>query len=265
MGDTNFKYHRDAVALLPELPQFSAEVAERLAQRERELGIIFPASVREWYSLDGAVDLLRQYSNDDDPVTINKLGEPFPNWYNGGRRDFVAQGLVVFMHENQGVCNWAFRLDGNADPEVIVEVDTAPNDEWLPCADKFSTFVHCQIWDHRHALIHEHSGVCGVSAQELDLAETDLEFLKATFPQRPSTCCWPGNANYRFEGEDGGILIWHGKSGADWFVAAKTPASLGILLSRVWHCGNLADTLYGFTPEAVEVLRELRGAGSDGQ
>jgi hypothetical protein len=253
------QYHHDAMALLSEPPAFSAQAAQRLAKRERELGIVFPESVREWYSLEQAVDLLHRHSNDDNPVPIEKLGEPFPNWYGGGPRDFVAQGLVVFMHENQGVCNWAFRLDGSPDPEVVVEVDTAPNDEWLQCSDKFGTFVYCQIWDHRHALIREDCAI-GISAQECNLAEDDLVSLKASFLQRPSTNTWPGNANYRFEAAEGGILIWEGKNQADWFVAAKTPASLRTLLLKIWHCGNLAETAYGLSPEADDILRALRGA-----
>lgn len=250
------KFHRDALALLPMPPTFSASAAKLLDQRERELGIRFPASVREWYSLERAIDLLRQHSNSDEPVATDKLGNPFSYWYGGGRRDFVAEGLLVFMCENQGVCNWAFSLDGNPDPEVVVEVDTAPNDEWLHCTDKFSTFVYCQIWDHTD------EGV-GVAAQELELSATDLQFLKSNFLQRPSTYGWPGNTNYRFEGQGGRILVWDGgDQGVDWFVSAKTPASLRVMLSRIWHCGSLAETLYDLAPEAVEVLLELRATGA---
>jgi hypothetical protein len=193
MSPTTPNYHRDATALLPTSPRFSGTAAEVLDRRERELGIQFPDAIREWYLLEGAVDLLRQHSNADKPLPIDRLGEPFSNWYGCGSRDFVAQGLVVFMHENQGVCNWAFKLDGSPDPEVVVEVDTAPNDEWLPCADKFSTFIYCQVWDYRHVLDIENDGV-GVSAQEPGLAQSDLQFLQANFLQRPTTCCWPGNA-----------------------------------------------------------------------
>ena len=206
---------------------------------------------------DGAVDLLRHYSNADHPLPIEKLGEPLPNSYGGGPRDFLTQGLVVFMRENQGVCNWAFRLDGIADPEVVVGGETAPNDDWLHCSDKFSDFVYCQIWDHRQVLNCDCDGT-SASAQELGLDEADLQFLKGNFLQRPSTYGWPGTTNYRFESQEGGILIWEGKDQADWFVSAKTPASLHTLLSRIWHCGNLAETLYDLTPEAVEVLQDLR-------
>lgn len=261
MEMANLKYHRDAVALLPKPPKFSAQAAERLAHRERELGIVFPESVREWYSLERAVDLLCQHSNSDHPLVLYILGEPFPNWYGGGPRDFVGQGLVVFMHENQGVCSWALKLDGSPDPEVLVEVDTAPNDQWLHC-DKFSTFVCCQIWDHRQAWTIEDGGI-SVSAQEPELAEADLQFLKANFVQRPSTYGWPGKTTYRFEVRGGGILIWdrHDRK-ADWFVSAQTPASLHTLLSKIWHCGNLVETLYDLTPESGEVLRDLRGTNS---
>ncbi len=251
-------YHHEAVALLRERPEFSAKAAEQLANREGELGIVFPESVREWYSLEDAVGLLRQR---DDLVAVEQLGKPFPNWYSGGPRNFVAQRLVVFMHENQGVCNWAFRLDGNPDPEVIVEVDTAPDDQWLRCADRFSTFVFCQIWDRCHAWPLEVGGVA-VEAQELVLAEADLQFLKAKFVQRPSTYGWPGQTNYRFETQNGGILIWEGKDQTDWFVWTPTPASLRSLLSRIWHCRKLADSLYDLTLESAAVLQELRNTSA---
>lgn len=252
MPPTTPEYHRDATALLPTLPQFSGTAVEALNRRERELGIRFPDAVREWYSLEGAVDLLQYHSNTDNPLPIDRLGEPFPNWYGGGPKDFVPRGFLVFMCENQGVCNWAFRLDGNPDPAVFVDVDTAPNDEWLLCADKFSTFIYCQIWDHGR------QGV-GVAAQELELATSDLELLGTNFSPRPSTYGWPGNTNYRFETDDGRILIWDSEhKGVDWLVSATSPADLRVVLSRIWRCGSLAETLHAVTPEAVGVLRSLR-------
>ena len=261
MKPTTITYHQNAVALLPETPIFSAKAAERLAQHERDRGIVFPESVREWYSLERAVDLLRQHSNSDHPVALDKLGEPSSIWYSGGDdKDFPSQGLVVFMCENQGVCNWTFKLDGRPDPEILVQVDMASTDkwQWLCCADKFSTFIYCQIWDYRHVL----DGGIGVSAQELELVRADPEFLKANFRQRPSTYGWPGKTNYRFEAVNGGILIWEGKEQTDWFVCARTSASLHTILSQIWRCGNLAETLYDLTPESEEVLRKLRGTGN---
>jgi hypothetical protein len=138
---------------------------------------------------------------------------------------------------------------------VLVEVDTAPKDEWLPCADNFSTFIYCQIWDWGH-----HQSRTEVAAQEEALDPVDLSFLSTVFRQRPSTYGWPGNTNYRFEAEDAGILIWDaGDRGADWFVRARAQSQLRSVLERIWHCGNLAQTLYDLDPEAEQVLKKLRG------
>lgn len=247
--NTELKYHRDAVNLLPEVPRFSVSSAELLRKREEQLGIKFPDSVREWYSLDGAVNLLELYSNNDSPVEIDKLGDLFEDWYGGGPKDFLSERILLFMHENQGVCNWAISLDGSSDPPVIVEVDTAPNAKWLPCADKFSTFIWCQIWDHS-----QHS--VGVSAQEIELTKVDLDFLKSNFRQHRTTNSWPGNANYRFESTDARILIWEGEDQADWFLSASTASDLKRLLAKVWHCGRLADSLYG-DGESQKVLKQM--------
>ncbi len=185
------KYHRDAANLLPRMPRISKSAAELVANRERQLGIRFPESVREWYSLDGAVQLLERYSNDDDAFSVEELGKPFDDWYGGGPRDLLSENLLIFMHENQGVCNWAIKLDSGPDPAVVVEVDTAPNAEWLPCTDRFSSFIWCQIWDHPRRAV-------GGASQEIELSEQDLSFLRTNFEQLPTTYGWPGHVNYRF-------------------------------------------------------------------
>jgi hypothetical protein len=250
------KYHRDAVALLGRAPASSNSAIDLLRQREDQLGVTFPASVREWYSLEGAVQILEQYSNADSPFEIEKLGEPFDNWYGGGPKDFLSEKMLLFMHENQGVCNWAIRLDNDADPPVVVEVDTAPNAKWLTCADRFSTFVWCQIWDHSQLAM-------GVSAQETDFFESDLHFLQSNFHQLPTTYGWPGSVNYRFKSEDATILIWDGRDrGVDWFLSSPSPSKLKDLLAKIWHCGNLAESMYG-DGQAEEVLRQLRGGAEE--
>src|SRR5262245_36142444 len=222
------RYHRRAVGLPPKAQRFSESAHELLQQREEQLGVRFPASVREWYCLDGAVGLLERYSNDDWLVDVERLGEPFDNWHGRGPRDFLSENLLLFMHENQGVCNWAIKLDGTPDPPVVVEVDTAAAGKWLPCADHFSTFVWCQIWDHSQLAV-------GEQAQEAELSKHDLALLKASFPQLATTFGWPGNVNYRFATEAASILIWDGEGGADWFLTASTASDLKKLLAKVWH------------------------------
>jgi hypothetical protein len=252
------KYHRDAVKLLCNAPAFSYSAADLLRKREEQLRIKFPASVTEWYSLEGAVRILAQYSNDNSPFKIEELGEPFQDWYGGGPRDFLSDKLLLFMHENQGVCNWAIRLEDSADPadpHVVVEVDSAPNAIWLTCADRFSTFIWCQIWDHSQLAV-------GVSAQETELIERDLRFLQSNFHQLPTTYGWPGRVNYRFESEKAAILIWDTQGrGSDWFLSAPTASDLKELLSKVWHCGNLSESMFG-DGVANEILKKMRNGAA---
>jgi hypothetical protein len=250
------KYHGDAVRLLPRIPEFSKSAAKLVQQRELQMRVCFPDSVREWYSLEGAAQILAQYSNDDLAVDIEDLGETFDDWYGGGPRDFLADKLLLFMHENQGVSNWAIRLDGSEDPPVVVEVDTAPNAIWLTCADRFSTFVCCQIWDHLRLGMR-------VSAQEIELSERDLRFLESNFHRLHTTYGWPGRVNYRFESRNASILIWDGKDrGVDWFLSAPTASELEDLLGTVWRCGNLAESMYG-DGVAEEVLRRMRSGAAE--
>lgn len=252
------QFHGAAVRLLPNIPRYLETSAELLQQRERQLGITFPAAVSEWYSLEGAVEILERYSNADSAFAIEQLGEPFDDWYGGGPRDFLSDKLLLFMHENQGVCNWAIKLTGVDDPPVVVEVDTSPDEKWLACADRFSTFVYCQIRDHLRPSV-------GVAAQEIELSEEDLRFLQSNFGEVHRTYGWPGRVNYRFESENAAILIWDGKDrGVDWLVSASSTPALKNVLTRIWACGSLAESLYG-DGEAHEVLQELRSRAKTGQ
>jgi hypothetical protein len=250
------KYHRATIALLPKPPRFSESAAQAVREREEQLGIHFPESVREWYSLEDAVGILASYSNDDWPVEVSLLGEPIENWFGLGPKDFLTDNLLVFMHENQGVCNWAIKLTGDPDPPVVNEETSAPGAVWLPCADSFSTFIWCQIWDRTGPEI------VGVDANGVELLPRDLELLKSCFRQRPTTWAWPGKSNYRFENDDGRIIVYDGEDRggwADWHVYGRTTAGLKSLLEKIWHCGAIAECLYG-DEEGEKVLTELRNS-----
>lgn len=246
------QYHGDALHLLDRTPRFSRSASDELNSRERELGITFPESFREWYSLERAVSLI-QSGRDDSVLATSELGLPFKDWYGGGPKDFVAENLLLFMQENQGVCNWAIRLNGTPDPPVVVEVDTAPCAVWLRCADTFSTFVWCQIWDLAPARS------ISVSAQVTELSRSDFRFLKAQFVERPKTYGWPGKVNYRFEAGESRILIWDGEDrGVDWMVWSRTAKQLQAVLKEIWHCGELSQQLYAMDDRASNVLATLR-------
>ena len=248
------RFHRAAIGLLPAPPGFSSKNVAIIAERESQLNRSLPASVREWYSLDRSVDLLREYSNCDLPVPLEQLGNPSKNWYGSGARDFVHDDLLWVMAENQGVCNWAVKLDGTDDPPVVVEVDSAPSEVWRPLSSSFSEFIYCQIWDHPKE-------VCRCAAKELGLTAADLEYLHRKFDSGPNTASWPGSANLRFSSVDGRILIWFAEErGADWFLFARGEETMSRLLQSVWKCGNLATTLYSEDEEAERALIHFRTA-----
>lgn len=249
------QYHRAAIEMLPAPPVFSPKNADTIAEREKQLRRVLPASVREWYSLDRSIDLLREYSNCDSPIDLDQLGAPAEDWYGSGPRDFLKDDLLWIMTENQGVCNWAVQLDGTDDPPVMVEVDSAPNENWCKLASSFSEFIYCQIWDHPQDVAQ-----CG--AQESDLAATDLELLQRHFKSGPTTSAWPGSINRRFTSADGRILIWFAEDhGADWFLYANSAEQMERLIRSVWKCGNLASTLYGNDEAAERALARVRAAG----
>ena len=247
------RFHQAALELIITKPGFSDTNARILAERERISGRSFPAAVREWYSFDRSVELLQAYSNCDWPVPLDRLGAPAENWYGAGPRDFLQGNLLWFMTENQGVCNWAVKLDGSDDPPVMVEVDSAPNDRWRQLTASFSEFIFCQIWDHPPFL--------QCCAQEGDLAPQDLQLLNRQFASGPITRVWPGSFNRRFSSADGRVLIWSSdEHGADWFLFANGEARMENLLRSLWQCGNLPGTLYGIGPEAERALARVRKA-----
>jgi hypothetical protein len=246
------RFHSQTLALLPSPLPWSERNAQLLATREKSLELRWPASVREWYALEGATGALRTYSNDDKPIPLEELGEPFEDWYGRGHRDFRSERLLVFMHENQGVCSWAIRLDGSEDPPVVVQLGSRPREDWLPLARSFSEFLYCQIWDYSLR-----GAAC--ESQEPELDEAKLQFLRTSFREEPRTYGWPGSTNYRFSAPTGRILIWHSeKHGADWIIQAASHPQLEELLRQVWSLGSLATTLYGRDAAGEQALDNLR-------
>lgn len=253
METHRLRFHQAAVELLPEAPQFSPENANLLDAREKKLGIAFPAAVREWYSLEGPDDLLREHSNADFPTALGDLGEPIPDWYGSGTRDFVAQKLLHVLNENQGSANWAVRLDGGDDPEVVVEVETAPDEVWLPHVEKFSAFIFTRIWDWRLYPFQ-------LQARDGKLESRDLGFLRKNLQEGPRTYHWPGRTNHRFTGPGGRVLVWDDEEGqADWHLLAESEGGLEALARTVWGCGGLKGSLQASDDRAAGVLKKIRG------
>ena len=252
MSQTARHYHEKTLQMLSPRPVYSLTNAAILEERKRICRVGFPEALRQWYSLENATALLRQHSNDDHPVPLQELGEPVVDWYGVKHRDFLSNSLLWIMGENQGVCNWAVDLNGSDDPPVLVEVDSAPKDNWVLHAGTFSEFIYCRVWD---------SPLWGFSCspQEPVLREYDLKLLRSRFLAEPTTYGWPGDAQVRFTAPQGRILLWITQScGVDWKVSARTADQLESLVQAVWDIGTLASTLYGPGAPGESVLSKLR-------
>lgn len=245
------RFHEEALRQLSLAYEADADALSALERRAAELGVRFPASFVEWYGMRDGIALLQQHSNTDWPVEIAKLGTarwPFETSVPGS-----AHGpMLQFMVENQQVCTWGIPLDAGDDPPVLVAVD--PDFKWRDLAPSFSTFIACQIWDHDGG---PNGGL--LLAQACELAPGDLELLRRSCRERPTTHGWPTRNVFRFERDDAHILIWDAERQADWWISAHSEESLTAIAREVWRCGDLSTSLYSNDPCGEEVLRVLRG------
>ena len=243
------RFHGRTLKLLNIAPPTSRNAVEVLDAVEARIGRKLPASVREWYSLDGACELLRQYSNDDWPLEVREFGLPRTDTHGGGPHDLLERDLVVFRYENQAVCAWAFGLDGTNDPPVYVDVDSQFQ-KWTKCAPTFSEHLYAWMWDYALVLTKD----LLVQAQNRPISDAALDFLKANFAVGPETYGWPGHTQYRYSNADQRILIWASEGQADWWLTADGEESLRRLIETVRHCDQVGQSLWSNSERAEALL-----------
>jgi hypothetical protein len=243
-------YHQSTLELIKIEPQTSSIAISLLNKFEQVHDLLLPTSVREWYSLAEACDILRKYSNQDHPIELKELECIQLSEYSKNLPDFGTKKIMPIMYENQAVCTWAVVLSEVDDPPVVVEL----NSVWMPYADSFSIFVYTRVWDWDEATIS-----CSVGAQDVNLNLNDIEFLQKNFKEGPRTYSWPGKTNYRFIDEETRIIIWDDEEGqADWYIFSQTAEALLKTTESAWQCGKLRDTLYELDDCGYKVLRTLR-------
>lgn len=254
------RFHRASLAALDLEPILDDHARDRLTSLGQRIGAPLPLSFVEWFGMHGAVEILHRHTNCDDVIAIESLGDPDRVRFAVGDRFWPREPLLPFMVENQGVCVWAIHLDGGDDPPVLVARD--PEFEWRQHTPTFSSFIACQIEDHQKVLgTHPTSAEPPLllQAQDIPLRDQDLVHVRARFREGTITRGWPAETQYRFSSDDGHILIWDdGETQADWFIAAPSEDALFETASRVWSCGELAESLYTNDGRAEAVLAKLR-------
>jgi hypothetical protein len=262
MGDPiTLRYHQAVFDLLGIPPVLSPSAIRLLEQRERACGTTFPPSIREWYSLEGAVDLLARYSNDDHPTPLAELGDPAE----------VAQGYLGFEVENQAVVGWYVRLDGSDDPPVLDNNDQWDEDlsrvDWRLVSPAFSHFVFDQM---AHYFVGGWWNNTRLAALDRPPAPEDLAHLGRIYRTGPITDDGDGTRIHRFFNKFGLIYIVTfrdeamGGLRAEWSIEGHSQDALHELARSVWHLGTLSETLkpescYVMESCGPEVLKRLRG------
>ncbi|RZU53364.1 SMI1/KNR4 family protein SUKH-1 [Krasilnikovia cinnamomea] len=263
------RYHQRAVALDGVEPVVSAEADALLDRLEARHGVTLPAAVREWYRLEGAVEMLRRRANGDHPYKVEDLGNIEVYHFDSEELeeeeertyDPVADGLLPVMVENQGVWYWAVRLDGSDDPEVVAAMDeVAPHSEWQPFASSFSDFALIRVWDDPG------DAGCRLSGRSRGLEPDELAGMGAALERLPDTF----KHMKRFEGRDGRQRIQLVDLGSDkWSLEllwAETEELLAELVTTVVaRTGVTVDDLRPVynDPVGARVLAALRTQASD--
>jgi hypothetical protein len=238
--------------------RISATARNALDDVERRMKRALPESVREWYELENAVQLLLQHSNADHPVDIGQLGEPLRDPLGGGPHDLVARNLLVIRHENQAVCMWAVILDGGDDPPVVLDLDRQFK-AWIKCASSFSQHIYAWMWDYSQVLAKDR---LLVQAQNPPLSEMALSFLSEHFERECVTYGWPGHTQFRFYRGDQRILVWANSDQADWWLNAKTRESLESLVNLLTPLDSVGKAFWSNDGEGQAVLKRVRSTPS---
>lgn len=206
-------FHGRTLALIGR--HLSAGDPEAVRQGERRLKCLFPPSVREWYADIGGTAILQEYSNDDRSLT--------PPEFEIGEID--GQRLVIFMTENQGVCWWAFALDGSDDPPVHVGYYGQSDGHFIQTRT-FSDFVFSRVFDYAHFGDPDRSWM----REGRVPSAGDLTALRRVFSEEITTKEWTRTTAYRFSAPQGHLVIWVGADTATWIVSASSAQERDLLL-----------------------------------
>lgn len=203
-----------AALALAEAPAERADTAEAAFEAyESGHGQPLPRAVREWYSLACARRVLEP-DGADLVLAAEQLGGPVSYWWPADGDDWppdlveqeelefdpVAAGLLPFLDENQGAYSLAVRLDGSADPPVLISWYGFRPDGWSPHAASFSEWVFTRVWD-----LPLLRGAGWLRDTVAHVGQAELAALAQRFTARPQTVSdsplpGPPQVAYRFAG-----------------------------------------------------------------
>lgn len=214
---------------------------ERIKKTESRLGVNLPSVFKEWYSLSESDEILRKYSNDDQPIPC----EQFKLSMHDGKQ------LVPFKIENQSVCTWAIDINSGQDPDVLVAVDC--DEKLWVYVQSFSNYVYSCVWD--YAICMGNSIV--VMSNNIKFSAESKAALESMFEPEITTHGWPGDNQFRYSGQGVQILVWDSKDQADWFISSENEIAIIAALRKINDLDGVGATLYGNTGIAVGTIKKF--------
>ncbi len=253
------KYHQATFDLLDEEPILSVAALQEIEKCERRCGAPLPASLREWYSLEGAEEKLTLYEGQWAPTSLKQL---LKAW-----RKRPLRGICVYWRERSN--SVLLQPDGSQDPPMYDYNWEKP--QWRP----FSEFVWETVLDR---LTNTRTYSVWQSQQAGSFGPAQLDFLRERFREAPDERPRQGRDPrtledfiwwlYRFYSRTVSLQVTAEADAARmecsawWDISADTAAELYEVLKRVWPLVGdplqLSVDPHSHKPEAGEVLERLR-------
>jgi len=236
LDSSNVKFHRKTLDMLHISPPHSTAATASLNQLEHHQNLQLPASVREWYSLMGCMEIMRELSLMHTPVDIVNYSDDLSHRY-AATPPYLR--MLPVMFENQGVWHLAVVLDAGDDPPVYLGYQDQDAFEWHLHAEHFSEFVYAWAWDY---VSYERDYIMNTSAY---MTDADIARIHAAF--QPQATTYVGNAYFvcerieRYVNGEQKIALMIGPEGTDIWFSAETAASLEALLRGPWSPSNKLD------------------------
>jgi hypothetical protein len=138
------QYHQQTFDVLDKVPKISQERLERVTDFEAQHGLLLPAAMREWYSLENCIALLEKMSIIGHIATDLEEARRYESVH---QPELGVQELFPVLIENQGVWHIAVDLLDGDNPRVYLRYND-PGELWIIHAHSFSDWIYAHAWDH---------------------------------------------------------------------------------------------------------------------
>jgi hypothetical protein len=211
------KFHQGTYELVGKQPRLAENNQLAIEKFQTYHNVSLPESVIEWYSLANSIEILREYSNHDTPITIDALMK---------QENPIEDGKLVFLVETQGVYHWGVMLD-TPDPLVYVRTNDK-NSSWTKSNVQFSDFIQKWVWDYQGYLPNWYQ----VQLIDNPIEVSTLDKLRDEYSEVGSSTVTPATVTYRFQQNRHFIKIMSLENQADWYLYADNKQSFLKLLNQ---------------------------------